>query len=217
MLQAAMDPPPAEHAGQADAAHEVIFNQDLFHQVLLALERIEGFHNPGKSKLRLLCRATRQMVDSHVKGMNTFVDSEHGTPDQLVQTMLRLNAGCPALTTLTVNGASHIDLLGALLANLSPSLASLKIVVDMVRRRDACVPPGLICTCMSRAPGADELSERIHRSPAGLPVDPASPPASRGNQPDRAGNLQQACDQHRAGRRVHQPTQIHRRRVLAAD
>ncbi|KAG1674830.1 hypothetical protein FOA52_015217 [Chlamydomonas sp. UWO 241] len=130
---AAMDPPPAEHAVQADPVHQVLFNQDLFHQVLLALKRTEDFMSDdrGKPKLRLLCWATRQMVDSHVKGMRTSLDSNHGTPDQLVQTMLRLTAGRPRLTSLSVHGASHIDLLSALLANLPPSLTRLWIYPDM--------------------------------------------------------------------------------------
>jgi hypothetical protein len=149
MPQAAMDPPPAE---QADAVHQVIFNQDLFHQLLLAIGRESLVSDdPSKPKLRLLCHATRQMVDSHTKGMDTFLLSKHGTPDQLVQTMSRLTAGCPALNSVSVTGASHIDLLSALLANLPPSLTSLSISADMVSGRDACVPAGLICTCKPRS------------------------------------------------------------------
>jgi hypothetical protein len=133
---AAMDPPPAE---QADAVHQVIFDQDLFHQVWLAI----GFEwtmddDRTKPKLRLLCRATRQMVDSRVLEMSTFLTSNHGTPEQLVQTMARLNAECPQLNSLKVYGASHIDLPSALLANLPPSLTKLSVLADMVSSRDTC-------------------------------------------------------------------------------
>ncbi|KAG1674833.1 hypothetical protein FOA52_015221 [Chlamydomonas sp. UWO 241] len=67
-----MDPPPAEHADQADGGHQVIFNH-----VLLGLKRIEGLlpDDLGKPKLRLVCRAMRQMVDSHVTGMKTSLNS----------------------------------------------------------------------------------------------------------------------------------------------
>jgi hypothetical protein len=196
MLRAAMDPPPAEHAGWPGLPRTGDLQQDLFHQVLLALERIEGLPQSRQVKLRAAVPKENAAEWSTTdQGGSPHLWTASMATDQLVQTMLRLNAGCPALNRLVcVNGASH-SLVGAS-ANLPPSLIGLSIRADMVRRKDACTS-GLAHV---QAPRAVELSDRTRapEPPAGVSVGPASQPAGHGNQPDRAGHQQQAFDQHQA-------------------